>query len=86
MMQTKPNFHWFNNMNSFFLLLKGSQIFYVPQYSAYVLPQLLYQKGSDASGEFDEEPPPEVLLKERISNCRKSNIQMTKKNREPNRK
>lgn len=39
---------------------QGIPVFHVPELSSFVLPSTLYTKGSDASNENDEEPPPEV--------------------------
>jgi hypothetical protein len=43
------------------LYKKDTPIYYVSEYSAIVEPKTLYDKGSDASGEHDEEPKPEVI-------------------------
>lgn len=40
--------------------VKGTKVYHVPELSSYVAAEQIRTKGSDASGEFDEEPPPEV--------------------------
>jgi H/ACA ribonucleoprotein complex non-core subunit NAF1 len=44
------------------LLAPGTPVYYVPQASCYVQPAIIYTKGSDASGEHDEEPPEDVRV------------------------
>lgn len=42
------------------LLTRGTPVYYVPQASCFVQPTIIYTRGSDASGEHDEEPPEDV--------------------------
>lgn len=39
---------------------KGTPVFFVPGASSFVHPTTIYTRGSDASGEHDEEPPEDV--------------------------
>lgn len=43
------------------LLTRGTPVYYVPQASCFVQPTIIYTRGSDASGEHDEEPPEDEL-------------------------
>jgi hypothetical protein len=63
-------------------LVKGETIFAVEKMTQYLVPELIYTKGSDASAEHDEEPPPEVkMIQNQIfkSGFRKLNTLTTKR-------